>query len=202
MASAQTEEAVVLHVVKGFGDIDTTGVKLYGELSHENAEVLVTCRIGGVVKEETDDALTEGLRGASPREVGTALRLGGQEVEQVETEDEEVVEQAQHLILGEGDEMGLCEGLTGGGKLWMGTEEGFGLEEPGGVEFLGDGIAVVIAAGSQRKLSADEEEQLLTGVTFTDHGLAGLHFQESELRVTSHLLQFRRAEALEQRELQ
>ena len=180
----------------------TAVAQLIGQARHEDAQLLGAGGIDHAVEQEAHEALAQRPWGLAPLQHGAFLGHGGEDVEQVETDDEEVVEQAEHLVLRQGDEMAGADGLAGARKLGAGSKQGFGLQQPGGMHLFQQAIAAVGAAGGELHAATDQEVERAAGLALLHHLLSGLLFHKAKLGVARHLEQLIAAQPLEELEAQ
>ena len=198
----QGEQLVSLHLVEGPADVQAAVVQLLGQSVHEDVEGLGTGRMQTAREEEAGDALAQRAGCLPPLVVTQALALGGHLVEHVEAEHQLGLEQQQHLLLVEGDEVAGRKGAEGGGVALVHAEEAAGLYDVGGADLLDDTAGVVVALGLGLQGAADEEDKVGAGVTLAYEALAGHQLGEAKLGVARHLHEVGVAHALEQGKLQ
>ena len=92
------DETFALELVQDAADVEAAVADLESKLSHEDMEGLGTCRMDAVAGEEADDALTEALRATAPGLVQQLLYLRREQVEQVDTENKELLCQSHNLL--------------------------------------------------------------------------------------------------------
>ena len=201
-AATECEQPGVLHAVQGFRHFQPGGIEFSGQLAHQDGDLLGPGGVDAAVQQEADNELLHVGRRPAPRVAAAPLHLRGKQIEQIEADDEEIVEQPQHLVLREGDEVAVGFGGHGGGKLGGGPEEGLRLQQPGCREVLGEGIVVGVALSGIGEPAADEEVELAAAVVFAHHGLPFGRLLKSELGVARDLEQFRAAESLKELELE
>ena len=120
-STSQFQQSARLQIVESTGNVDATVVQFIGQLRHEDVEFLGAGGVDAMVEQEADDAVAEGLGTAAPHQVIAPLAQRGIKIEEVQSDDEEVVEQPEHFVLGKGDEVGLGQrpcrvGIAGGGS--------------------------------------------------------------------------------------
>ena len=201
-STVQFEDSSLLHTVEGPRHVQAAVVDLFGEAFHEDMEGLGACWIEGVLEEETHDTLAERQGIAAPLRLYQFLGLRGEVVHQIQAEHEEVLGEAHHLFLVEGEEVGIRQGVEVVRVALVIAEDALLLEDVGRRHLLGDGIAAVDAEGLNLQRAVDEKIQVGTGIAGVDDLSSGRHFQESEAGMASDNLQIVTAHALEQRELE
>ena len=96
---------------------------LISQTGHQDVERLGAGRVGAVVGEEANQTFAQQGGAAAPGLMTATLCQLCQQVKEIEANDEEVVAESQHLVLGESDEVGgACrDGCAGIARL--GSEE-------------------------------------------------------------------------------
>jgi len=150
-------------------------------------EGLGACGIDAVVEEETDDTLTEIGRSLAPRPMPTTLRQGGKEVQEVQTDNEEIIEQAQYLVLAKSNKMTLAQCNDGANVLRMSAKDTLGLEKPGSRQMFYNSIMAVITNSRHRQTATHKEKELITGIALAHHSLPYRQFLEAELGLSGQL---------------
>ncbi len=200
--SAQDYQPVSLHLVKDPAHLEAAVAHLIGQPRHEYVEGFGASGIDTVLPQEAHDALGERCRRSMPLLAQQLLRLGGKDVEQVKTEDEELLTQTVHLVLADGDETAFGEGYDGVSESLLVAIDSLGLQLPGGAQVLHHLVGTVVGAGFGLKGAREQEEELAAGIVGTHHGLACCHLKEAELSMAGNQRQIVAAHALKQGELQ
>ena len=133
-----------MHVEKYLRDVVSVFVNLGSQFLHGDVDGLGACGVRAVRLEEADNALAEGERRGAPASVNGFLGKRGEDVVEVELEDEVFFCQAQHVFLAYGDEVEVGDGDDGARIGGMEAEEVFGMDEQRGVEGLGDAVAAAV----------------------------------------------------------
>lgn len=196
----ETEKAGVLELVEGPADVETAVADLVGKAGHDDIEGLGTGWIEATLTEEADDALGERSGVTVPRLPQELLRLGGIEVEQVETEDEELVAEAYHLVLADGDETAFGSSREGVGEPLVVAEDGLGLQHAWGLQLLDDGVGMVVGTALYAQQAREEEIELGAGIVLTHNGLPYPTLHEAEPGLPDNLSKIVAAHALKQGE--
>lgn len=196
----KTEKAGVLELIEGPADVETAVADLVGKTGHDDIEGLGTCRIEAALTEEADDALGERSGVTVPRLPQELLRLGGIEVEQVETEHEKLVAETHHLVLADGDETAFGSSREGVGESLIIAEDGLGLQHAGGLQLLYDGVSVVVGTALNAQQAREEEIKLGAGIVLAHNGLPYPTLHEAELGMSDNLSEIVAAHSLKQGE--
>ena len=157
--------------------------------------------IEGVLEEETHNTLTERLRTASPLPLDEFLRLGGVVVDEIQTEHEEVFGETHHLLLVEGEEVHIGQGVEVAGEALVIAKDTLLLKDIRRGHLLGDHITVVVAETLDLQRAVDKEVKMSAGVAGMDDLTTSGHLHEAEARMACHNLQIVAAHTLEQRKL-
>ena len=151
--------------------------------------------------DEARDALGEGGGGGAPVLVHGFLCECGDDVVEVELYDEVLLCEAQHVFLADGDEVEGRGCGDGTGVVGMQSEKVLGVDECGGCEGLGDGVAVVVGLSGGVYAATDEDDEMGHGLSLTDDGFSGLGFAEVEPGVGNDFLHVASVDAQEEWQL-
>ena len=201
-STVQFEDAGLLHPVEGPRHVQTAVVDLLGEAFHQDMEGLGACGIEGVLEEKAHDALPERQGTTAPLHLYQFLTLRGEVVHQIQTEHEEVLGEPHHLLLVEGEEIGIRQGVEVVGVALIIAEDALLLEDVRRRHLFDNRIAAVVAEGFDLQRAVDEEIQVGTGIAGVDDLSSGCHFLESEAGMACHNLQIVTAHTLKKRELE
>ena len=163
--TVQLHLAVVLQTVKHARDIQTAVAQTVGQTRHQDVERLGTGGVDGMVDDKTHEALAEGGCRLAPGLSASFLSDGRQHVQEVETDDEEMGAEAEHLVLLQGDEVAGAAGDARTAIAGSGAEEHLGLQQPRCRQLLNQAVGAVVAARGELQGATDKEQQLLTLVT-------------------------------------
>ena len=142
---------VSLHLVEGAADVETTVVEFRSQLVHEDVEGLGSGRIEASREEESYDTLAQGTWSLAPQVVAQSLCLGAGDVEHVESEHQLCLQQEQHFLLLECDEIAGCQRTEGGCEALCDTKEIFRLQGVGGVDLFYDAAGMIVALSLGRE---------------------------------------------------
>ena len=198
----QFKHAGLLQTVEDARHIQTTIVHLLGQTLHKDMEGLMTCGIEGVLEEETYNPLTEGLGTATPLPLHEFLRLRSVMVDEIQTEHKKVFRETHHLLLVEGEEIGIRHGIVVTGETLVIAEDTLLLEDIGRGHLLSDHISVVVAETLNLQCAVDQKIEMSTWISDMDDLSACGHLHETEARMACYNLQVVTAHALKQRELE
>ena len=192
----QLYKAFTLQLIEHPRDVETAVAEIVGQACHQDVQRFWASGIGAVIHCKADKTLAKRRRRTAPGLACTFLCHRGQHVHQIEADDQEIIGEAQHLVLRQGDEMAGLQGDTSASIAGRGTEDGLWLQQPGCRQTLCQPIGAVVAPHGKLQRATDEEEQMTYDVAFAHNGDASLLFPEAELRIARHLQQLSAAEAL------
>ena len=163
---------------------------------------LGTGRRLAVGSDETGDVAAEAVGAVGPWETAELLKLSGEDVEEIEAEDDDGIGKIGHLALVDGDEVDIRHRAHRSMETLFKTEETFGLDDKRSVELFRHGIGPVISHSLGAEPSVDEKVEAVAAVTVAEEALAGRQLEEAELRVGHHLHEVAVTDALKEGELE
>ena len=196
------KESVSLHVIQGTTDIKTAVTHLGSQLRHEDMKGLGACGMNAAVGHETDDAFTERLWTMSPWLVQQFLGARGQEVQQVDAEDEKLLGQSHHLRAMDTQQRHRCQRPEGVGVALLIAEDRLGLQHERRRELLGDGVSAIVGTRVDSHRTREEKAEMITDVAIMIEYRARRQLLEVELRMAGYLTKVVTAHTQKEWELQ
>lgn len=96
-SASKLKETVILHLVESTTDIKAAVANLVGQTGHQNVKGLGASGIETTMNEKAGDAHGQRLRITMPQLLLQLLALCGKDVEEIETEDKELLAEPHHL---------------------------------------------------------------------------------------------------------
>ena len=201
-ATPQRKQSLRLKMVEHPAYIEPGVANFKGQLFHKNEEILFSSRIDGMIDEKAHDALLQRARSSVPRLARDALGIGRKDVQEVQPDDQEIIEQSQHLVFGERDEMGFRQRAHSVHVACVIPKERIGLQKPGSLQLLDYTIAMIVGSGLKAKRTANQETKPLHIFACPHHDFSRSHFLKAKAGITSQLHQLGTAHSLKKRELE
>ena len=128
-STVQFDKSFLLELVQNARHVQTTVVEFFGQLLHQDIERLRTCRIDAVLGKEADKTVPQHRRTATPSLVDMLLCLGRKEIDQIQAEHQEILQQTEHLLLGDRQEVHIRDGRKVMGIRLIVAEDGLLLQD-------------------------------------------------------------------------
>ena len=109
-SSSKQNHPFVLHLIQNTRHIESTIVYFISQSGHQDIKHLMTCRIGGMLHQESDDTIFERLGRTSPHLSHLFLCQSGKVVHNVQTKNKKILCQSHNFLLIDSNEVHICLG--------------------------------------------------------------------------------------------